>query len=231
MVEDNFKAIRKSKMPVIFKYVIIFVAMLTWKYTYYAHNIIVCKLFTNVGKIYTATETTYQNREIILQNIPYILFHGYLPHIIFLYIFLPSPFLLFGWSYFYRALIFVMIAETLSNIHSFSIVVPNHTGDDLYRYKTSVTAGGAEFYLRGLLSSVAFTTGGLLNDILHGYLNYQIEHHIFPNESLLFYERLQPLLKEYCSKNNLPYIQESVFVRMHKMTQIMVGNTSMKVYR
>ena len=36
------------------------------------------------------------------------------------------------------ALVNMLAAEVLTNIHSFVIVVPNHAGEDVYRFKTPV---------------------------------------------------------------------------------------------
>jgi len=39
-----------------------------------------------------------------------------------------------------------------------------------------------------------------VNDFLHGWLNYQIEHHVWPSLSALSYQRAQPELKSICEK-------------------------------
>ena len=40
--------------------------------------------------------------------------------------------------------------------------------------------------------------GGDVNDFLHGWLNYQIEHHLFPDLPPLRYRQLQPKVKARC---------------------------------
>jgi cytidylate kinase len=42
-----------------------------------------------------------------------------------------------------------------------------------------------------VVSSANFRTGGDYNDFWHGWLNYQIEHHVWPNLSALSYQRGQ----------------------------------------
>merc|ERR1711906_11579 len=71
-------------------------------------------------------------------------------------------------------------------------------------------------------------TGSDLNDFLHGYLNYQIEHHLWPNLSMLSYQRAQPLVKDICDRYGVPYVQENVFIRLKKTLDIMTGAASMK---
>ena len=65
--------------------------------------------------------------------------------------------------------------------------------------------------------------------ILHGGLEYQIEHHLFPDLTLLSYRKAMPLVKEICKKHQIPYIQESVWIRLQKTVDIMIGKTNMLV--
>ena len=86
----------------------------------------------------------------------------------------------------------------MTNLHSFLTIVTNHAGDDLYRFDTPCTPRSGEFYLRQIISSVNFSAGSDLIDYPHGFLNYQIEHHLFPNLSMLSYRRAMPKVKEIC---------------------------------
>ena len=56
-------------------------------------------------------------------------------------------------------------------------------------------------------------------DFWHGFLNYQIEHHVYPDLSMLQYQKGAPRLKAICDKH------ESVFERFRKTVDIMVGRT------
>jgi fatty acid desaturase len=51
-----------------------------------------------------------------------------------------------------------------------------------------------------LTRSVNYKTGSDLNDFMHGYLNYQIEHHIWPDLTMLSYKKAQPLVKKVRAK-------------------------------
>ncbi|CAE7263919.1 D4, partial [Symbiodinium sp. CCMP2592] len=86
------------------------------------------------------------------------------------------------------------------------------------------------FYLRAVTASVNFDTGGDLNDFMHGWLNYQIEHHCWPDLSMLAYQKGQPELKQICEKYGVPYVQENVFVRLKKTLDIMKGKSQMRRY-
>lgn len=118
------------------------------------------------------------------------------PYFIMMFIVIPlTSYLAFGnWQ---TALFSALLAEILTNIHSFSIIVPNHAGRDIYKFDTSVVARSDEFYLRAVIGSTNFHTGSdfgqpgsfMANcvDFVHGWLNYQIEHHMFPDMSMLQY--------------------------------------------
>merc|ERR1739844_91041 len=122
----------------------------------------------------------------------------------------------------------LFLAELFTNFHGFVAVVTNHAGDDMYRFKDGCRPHSGSFYLRQVLSSVDFWTTSDLNDFLHGFLNYQIEHHLWPNLSMLSYQKSGPLVREVCDKHGVPYIKENVFWRVKKTVDIMVGNASMK---
>ena len=93
------------------------------------------------------------------------------------------------------------LSDVLSNIHSFIIIATNHCGDDMYKFVNSRPASGT-FYMRAITAlPVNFrTSNGIdatgkarklhgftadVNDFFHGWLNYQIEHHAWPQLSML----------------------------------------------
>merc|ERR1719266_1326477 len=122
----------------------------------------------------------------------------------------------------------LFLAEILTNIHSFVVVVTNHAGYDLYRFRHPCRPFSGSFYVRQVIASVDFDYGSDIVDFLHGYLNYQIEHHLWPDLSMLSYKKSQPLVKDICKKHGIPYVQENVFWRTKKTVDIMLGNTSMR---
>lgn len=58
----------------------------------------------------------------------------------------------------------------------------------------------------------------------------QVEHHLWPQLSALSYQKAQPEVKALCAKHGVPYVQESVWVRLRKTVDIMVGKASMRPY-
>ena len=77
------------------------------------------------------------------------------------------------------------------------------------------------------MGSVNYNTGSDLIDFSQGFLNYQIEHHLFPNTPQSYQQRMQPLVKEVCRKHNIEYRQESVWKRIGMTIDLMVGKTKL----
>ena len=65
---------------------------------------------------------------------------------------------------------------------------------------------------------------------MHGFLNYQVEHHLWPNLSMLSYQKSQPLVEDICRKYGVPYVRQNVFWRLKKLADIMVGATAMRKF-
>lgn len=153
-------------------------------------------------------------------------FQSILPYVGFRFVLLPLLFLPLGTYAAVSVLINSILAEIFTNIHSFLVIVPNHAGDDVMMFD-SKCKGRGEFYLRQILGSVNYPTGSDANDFMYGWLNYQIEHHLWPDLSLNQYQYVQPKVLQVCKKHGIPYCQESVFKRLIKAVDIMAGRTSM----
>ena len=52
--------------------------------------------------------------------------------------------------------------------------------------------------------------GGRLVDLVLGGLDYQIEHHLFPNMPRPNLRRVQPLIRAFCQQHGLPYTEASL---------------------
>ena len=88
-----------------------------------------------------------------------------------------------------------------------------------------------DWYAHQVITATNHGMGKWFNFIFSGGLNYQIEHHLFPDLSMLHYRKAEPMVKEVCKKYNINYIQENVFIRLQKTIDIMTGKTSMKLYK
>ncbi len=79
-----------------------------------------------------------------------------------------------------------------------------------------------------MVGSTNYATGTELTDYAHLWLNYQIEHHLFPDLPMLKYREIQPRVRALCEKHGIPYVQESVWTRARKMVDVIVGKAKMR---
>jgi fatty acid desaturase len=130
------------------------------------------------------------------------------------------------WAVF-SAFVNSLVADVVANVQSFLVVLPNHSGPDLYRYD-GPPASRAEGMLRQVVSSVNYGTGSDVKSLLMLWLNYQIEHHIWPDLPMLKYKQIQPRVRALCEKYGVPYVQEGLWARVKKMSDVVVGKTPMR---
>ena len=189
----------------------------TWKATYYSKN----TLKGYAEKKQFSPEKNYE--EYRFKSYLY----NYLPYISFNFLLLPLFFLALGW----KAVLFVFInrigAEILTNIHAFFTILPNHVGPDI-RFQTKHFENQSAFFMAQINASSNYHTGGFWCDYFQGYLNYQIEHHLFPDLPVSQYVKLQPKVKKLCDHYKIPYKQESIIIRVKKMLSILLQFNKME---
>jgi len=246
LVENNLSDIRDMQGPLLLKYVVVLGAMMSWKWFYYSPNtykeLKLARLRRNGEKIPDGVKPSdaVTIKSLITGMNPFYSMTEFLtvvigPYMLVRFLLLPLPCLflgnylnLDGSAMYWNAMYNLLIAEILTNIHSFIIVVTNHAGNDMYRFRNGCKPFSGSFYLRQVLASVDFDMGTDSVDFMHGWLNYQIEHHLWPNLSMLSYQRSAPLVRDLCEKHGVPYIKENVFIRLKKTIDIMVGSSSMR---
>jgi fatty acid desaturase len=229
-VEFNLHWLQAARMPHALKVLIVFVVAAGWKLGYYAGNTVVewkkksaqqknTEAPPSLGSWYSWWPFAPGGQVLWGQCL--------LPYAFWNVVALPLLFLPLGpaaaWAVFFN----MLPAELIINLHSFAVIVTNHSGDDLYVFDERATGRG-EFYFRQIVGSTKFRTGGDWNDCLHGWLNYQIEHHLWPRLTLLQYRKAQPRVKAICARYGVSYAQEPVWRRVIKAVNVMTGKTSMK---
>jgi len=254
-VEYNMSNIRDANVPLPVKYVIIFILASTWKWYYYAPNtykqLKLMQLKRHGVKVpQELYESTFTLAEFIKPLRSYafgkeslaFFADGHLscmefftktlgPYFLVHFILLPLPIMFaLGKQYYWNAVYNLLLAEVMTNLHAFSVIANNHAGDDLYKFSTSCKPKSPAFYMRQVISSANFDTGDDVTDFMHGWLNYQIEHHLWPQLSMLSYQKAQPRVKAICAKHGLPYIQQNALWRVKKTVDIMAGTASMRPY-
>jgi fatty acid desaturase len=149
------------------------------------------------------------------------------PYLRFNYVLIPGVFVPFlGWPAGAAVFACLLLADLMTNAYSFFIIVSNHAGEDVCRFDDECVDND-ENYLRQILGSVNYSTGSFLNDYLHGYLNYQIEHHLFPDLPPSSLRRIQPQVRALCEAHGIPYVQQSVVQRFKSLQAVFVGDASM----
>lgn len=205
----------------------------TWKWSYYAPNTmdVLCRVEErkkNIGKdkkksLEDLIPGESRSKKVWINTI----LKCYIPILLYRFLAIPALFFPIGSWASLNVLINTIGAEIINNIHTGVVIIPNHTGDDIYAFKTEAKSR-EEFYLRQIIGSCNFNTGRDYIDWSQVWLNYQIEHHIWPDMTLLEYRAAQPKVKALCERMGIPYIQESVWKRLVKTKDIILGNTKMK---
>ena len=244
LVEHNAWLLRIKATPRPLKWLLALLLMATWKLTYYAPN----TLWALQQQRLIRAQSPEQAREQPLPtpgNVWRLLYPGerlllptsrralafyarcVLPYGLIRFGLIPALFLPLGTWAWAAVLINSMLAEIIANVHAFVIIVPNHAGDDVWRFDGRVR-DKADFYLRQITGSVNYPGGSDAKDFLMGYLNYQIEHHVWPDLPMLKYRQAAPQLKAICAKHGVPYIEQSVFARFRKLWAILMGDADMR---
>lgn len=143
------------------------------------------------------------------------------------FVLVPAVFALAGKRVALRVLVNSLLAEVVANYHAFAVITPSHTAPDLYRFD-GPGEGRGEFLLRQIVGTANYSTGTEWLDRSQMWLNYQIEHHVWPDLTMLKYREAQPRLEALCREFNVPYHQESLWGRVKKMFEVLEGRAVMK---
>ncbi len=242
LVELNSVGLRPAWLPLPMRFVLVGALALSWRWLYFAPAAMrewqVQRGGRNPGDDALATGS---DPEAILHDIrmdtrmllPFgpgadVWRHSYLPYLGVGFA-LPSALALcVSPAAALSTLVACIVGEAIVNVHSFCVIVTNHSGGDVPRF-TQRPRGRAELLLRQIVGSVNFRTGGFWNDLLHGYLNYQIEHHVWPDLSMRQLGQVQPKLRALCERHGVPYLQQAVWLRVVRLVRLMVGLDAMPV--
>lgn len=238
LMEDRVRLMRDKRMPAWLKYPLAAIIMSTWKLSYYAPNTLWMLQLQRSRPGRTGLEASVGG------HLP-LIFHGaplwwpfnkaglefwgrcVLPYAALRFGLIPLLFLPLGQTAALYVLLNSLLAELITNLHTFAIIAPNHSGEDLYRFDDAIS-DKAEFYVRQVSGSVNYTGGTDLKDFLQGWLNYQIEHHLWPDMPLLRLRQAQPEVQAICQKYGVPYVIEPLPRRVWKMLRLLSGKTLMR---
>jgi fatty acid desaturase len=105
----------------------------------------------------------------------------------------------------WQAVAFVVVQQGLFGLYLGCAFAPNHKG-----MPTLTDGDRLDFARRQVLTS-RNVAGSRLVDFVLGGLNYQIEHHLFPNMPRPNLRHAQPLIRAFCAQHGLPYAEASLF--------------------
>jgi fatty acid desaturase len=225
--EENLEWLRRSSLPMWARRLVVIALSLVWKPAYYAPNTM-NSLWNHkerhsgaplsLTEMFTAKNGRARLKAVILRC--------WLPYPLWRFGLLPLPFLAISTTAWGVALVNLVLAELLTNAHAFWVIVPNHAGDDLLRFDTPATTRAERLY-RQIVGSTNYTCGTDQIDVFHGWLGYQIEHHVWPDLTMRQYRLVQPRLAALCARHGVPYVQESMWARAKKAMDVLTGATTM----
>jgi fatty acid desaturase len=99
-----------------------------------------------------------------------------------------------------KALVFLLVHHALFGLHLGMSFAPNHKGMEMPDGE-----GERWGHLRRQVLTSRNVRGGAVTDWMLGGLNYQIEHHLFPNMPRPLLRRAQPLVRDHCHSLGLPF--------------------------
>jgi linoleoyl-CoA desaturase len=99
------------------------------------------------------------------------------------------------------------------NMLYFINVYPNHS---LYEAKIENKYEGDNWARQQICHSSNFLMDNLLWTRIFGGINYQIEHHLFPNMSNIHYPEVSKIVRAYCRENSIPYVNKESLYEAYK---------------
>jgi fatty acid desaturase len=103
-----------------------------------------------------------------------------------------------------KVVMFVAIHQAVFGLYMGCSFAPNHKG------MPTLTANTELDYLHRQVLTSRNVRGGPFTDWLLGGLNYQIEHHLFPNMPRSSLRRAQPLVQNFCAEHGVRYTETSL---------------------
>jgi fatty acid desaturase len=103
-----------------------------------------------------------------------------------------------------KALVFVAIHQAVWGLYMGCTFAPNHKG------MPTITPGHELDFLRRQVLTTRNVRGGRFTDFALGGLNYQVEHHLFPNMPRASLRKAQPIIKAYCELMQVSYTETSL---------------------
>lgn len=92
-------------------------------------------------------------------------------------------------------------------------IIPDH---DTYESSVENHYTGDDWCKLQICNSGNFLNDNFVWTHLFGSINYQIEHHLFPNMSSVHYPTIAPIVREFCKENNIKYVHHKTIWSAYK---------------
>ena len=103
-----------------------------------------------------------------------------------------------------HAVLFIAVHKAIEGVYMGSVFAPNHKGMPVLEKDAQVG------FLRKQVTASRNVMPHPITDFIYGGLNYQIEHHLFPNMPRKNFKKARQVVKEFCLARSLPYHETSV---------------------
>ena len=107
--------------------------------------------------------------------------------------------LVFAFLPFWHGLMFIVVHRALTGLHLGSVFAPNHKGMPILTPDTQLD------HLRHQVLTSRNVMPNPVVDYMYGGLNYQIEHHLFPNMPRNRLKSARPVVRAFCADHGVMY--------------------------
>ena len=105
----------------------------------------------------------------------------------------------------WHAVLFIVVHQLLFGLHMGSVFAPNHKGMPI------LDADNQMDFLRQQVLTARNIRPNPVVDFMYGGLNYQIEHHLFPNMPRNKLGQAQAVVREFCLARGVPYHETGIW--------------------
>ncbi|MBI2617294.1 acyl-CoA desaturase [Candidatus Gottesmanbacteria bacterium] len=131
-------------------------------------------------------------------NMSLVIFSAMTLQIVGMFVWYVLPFLIFP---LWKAILFFILTNEVAGFYMLNIFAPNHKG------MPQIARGMKFSFLEHQIMTARNIYGHWMTDYMYMGLNYQIEHHLFPNCPRSKLKKITPFILEICRKYKLNYVQ------------------------
>ena len=113
----------------------------------------------------------------------------------------------------WHAVLFILVHQALFGLYVGSVFAPNHKG------MLIVSKGSQMDFLRRQVLTARNVKSHPFTDFWYGGLNYQIEHHLFPNMPRNKLKEAQKVVKDFCQTRSIAYHETSMLQSQREILQ------------